>query len=253
MFNAYNNENNNNLPSISIICHLYYFESWETIKNALISFKKSNPSIFINLCQDNPNRIKLSYEILLNFPNAFLIITPNQGKDIGGKLALINLYLQVDVKCDYIILLHDKLSPQTSLGETWKKKLFRIIDYENANKIIDLFRSDSKIGVISSQEFILNEYNRKTGNFNCTNNLILKQLIEEYSFKLKTHNYVGGTIFWIKAEIFNRFFKRYSPIEIRATLEKGNVLDTFKGTNTHSWERMLSWIAIDQGYDIKGI
>ncbi|MBA3706225.1 MAG: hypothetical protein H0W84_10105, partial [Bacteroidetes bacterium] len=70
---------------------------------------------------------------------------------------------------------------------------------------------------------------------------------------LKNYDFVGGTMFWIRAEIMNSFFRKNNALDIRATLEKGNVLDHEHGTYSHSWERMLSWIAIDQDYYIKGI
>ena len=42
-------------------------------------------------------------------------------------------------------------------------------------------------------------------------------------------------------------------MEIRSELEKGNVMDNELGTNTHSLERVFSWISESQGFKIYGI
>ena len=189
----------------------------------------------------------------LHFEYSYQIQTTNKGKDIGGKLALIDLSLNMGLRVNYYILLHDKKSIHNPLGEIWRKKLFRIIEPEQIETIIRIFETDKKVGIVAAQEFIMNEYDRDTDNFSCTSHAILKELIAKYNLKLNTYDFVGGTMFWIRAEIIERFFRKHSPLEIRATLEQGNVLDTDKGTYTHAWERMFSWIATDQQYTIKGI
>lgn len=240
-------------PTIAVICHLYYFESWEMMKSKLVNVQKHNPVICINVCLGNENRFELIKKIKSDFPDSIILNTPNKGKDIGGKLALIDLYINLNLQCDYILLLHDKVSPHTGLGEIWRNNLFKIVEPLYIEEVLTLFAKSKDVGIVSSKEFIVNEYNKKTDAFNCTSNQILKQLIKDYSLQLKTYDYVGGTMFWIRAEIFNSFFKKHSALQIRSTLENGNVLDHHAGTVTHSWERMLSWIASHNGYDIKGI
>ena len=44
-----------------------------------------------------------------------------------------------------------------------------------------------------------------------------------------------------------------NPILIRGDLEPGNVLDLHGERLTHTWERMFSWIAINDGYRVNGI
>jgi hypothetical protein len=60
-------------------------------------------------------------------------------------------------------------------------------------------------------------------------------------------------MFWGNGHVLMNFFKRHNPLKIRQTLEEGNVLDNFGDTNTHSWERLLSWIILAQGLDVKTI
>jgi lipopolysaccharide biosynthesis protein len=67
------------------------------------------------------------------------------------------------------------------------------------------------------------------------------------------HSFIGGTMFWSRALVYKSFFHQHSPLAIRATLEKGNVLDHKQGSLSHAWERMLSWVVLNEGFQIKGI
>jgi hypothetical protein len=59
-------------------------------------------------------------------------------------------------------------------------------------------------------------------------------------------------MFWVRALPLINFFKEHAPLDIRRTLEPGNVMDETHGTYTHAWERMLSWLITEQGYHLKG-
>jgi lipopolysaccharide biosynthesis protein len=217
-----------------------------------LNLAKLNSCFFFCISNQGNNK-KLIEQIIKDFPDSYIITPPNIGKDLGGKIALIDLMMRLNHKADYYILLHDKKSPHSTLGDTWREKLFRIIEPSFIEKIQQLFEENKTIGIVGAKEFIINEYKENTGDFECTSNLILKKLIVNYSLKLNTFEFIGGTMFWVRSEIMNAFFAKNSPLEIRKTFEKGNVLDYQTGTQTHAWERMLSWIAIDQGYKIKGI
>jgi lipopolysaccharide biosynthesis protein len=163
------------------------------------------------------------------------------------------LCIELKMHFDLYILLHDKQSPHSSLGTAWRNKLFRIIRPDKIKEILQLFDENKKLGIVSSKEFIINEYNNKLEVFDSTNNIILKRLLKQYELSPRSYDFIGGTMYWIRAEIFNSFFERYAPLTIRASLETGNVMDHEQGTVTHSWERILSWIALDKGFYIKGI
>jgi lipopolysaccharide biosynthesis protein len=240
------------LPNLAILTHLYYEDSYDELKSYFLNFEKLNSTLLFSVSRHQKSKI-ISARIKQDFPGSYIIETTNLGKDIGGKLALIDLSIQLNITADYFVLLHDKRSPHTSLGETWRKKLFRVVEPENIQKISKLFEKKKRIGIIAATEFITNEYNQKDDNFDCNSNRILKQLIFEHEFNHIKYDFVGGTMFWVRSEIIGSFFKKYNALKIRATLEKGNVLDNEYGTNTHAWERMLSWIAGSQGYYIQGI
>ncbi|HET6224764.1 MAG TPA: rhamnan synthesis F family protein [Bacteroidia bacterium] len=237
---------------IGVILHIYYEDSFEFIKERLKVFKSFNTIFFFNICINAPGKEKLYANLKTTYPSSFITQTTNVGKDIGGKLTSLDLFIKLRIKLDYLVLLHDKKSPHSALGDVWKQKLFKIIEPSNLTTIVKAFREKQQVGILGAKEFIVNEYDKKTG-FDNNNKDILKALIVKHQLKLNNFDFIGGTMFWIRAEIMQSFFSKYSALEVRSTLEKGNVLDNINGTYTHSWERMLCWIALDQGYLIKGI
>jgi len=239
--------------SISLFYHLFYEEGLNTLLEALNNLTAYNPAIFINISNDNLQKQNMSDVIKKKHPEAFIIFSTNKGKDIGAKLALIDLSIKLDITSKYSIFLHDKKSPHTTMGDVWRKKLFRIIEEEHIPPIFNSFEKNKKLGIVSAKEFISNEYDEGSDTFTCSSNAILKQLIKSHSLQLTNYDFVGGTMFWIRTEILTSFFKNHSPLLIRHDLEEGNVLDHENGTNTHAWERMLSWISTEKGYYIQGI
>lgn len=235
-----------------IFYSIFYKDGWNTIYPYLK--KITSPfQLLVNIWIENEDKHEIYREIKKEYSTALIIFSTNVGKDIGGKLALLDLSLKLDIKGDFYIFLHDKKSPHSPLGIVWREKLFKIITQENVQKIEKMFFQQKNLGIVSAKDFIKNEYDKSTRNFNNTSNQILKTLIQKYGFTSKKFHFVGGTMFWVRAEIFNAFFLKHPPLNIRGGLESGNVLDEKFGTQTHAWERMLTWIALNQGYSIKGI
>jgi lipopolysaccharide biosynthesis protein len=207
----------------------------------------------INLCITNPGNSHLISDIKSDFPDAFVITTPNKGKDIGGKLALIDFFMKTRQQSEYIVFLHDKLSPYLNIGQQWKEKLFNIIDWVKIKAIIKEFQSNETIGIVGVNEFIKNEFDEKKNKLKTANSDKIKELISKYNLKVSNYNFIAGTMFWIRSTIITKFFSIHAPLACREMLEEGDFTDLYDGTYTHSWERILCWLANDQGYTIKGI
>jgi lipopolysaccharide biosynthesis protein len=108
----------------ALLVHIYYQDSWEKIfKQQMKNLQQFAPVILINLCNTTSGNRETITSIKKDFPGALVITTPNKGKDIGGKLALVDLYINTGQQTDYIIFLHDKVSPHSITGERWRNKL----------------------------------------------------------------------------------------------------------------------------------
>jgi lipopolysaccharide biosynthesis protein len=238
---------------LSAICHLYYPHTIFSFLIKLSRLKVYETKLIINL-SSQLYLYDVFCKLLRNiFPNAIIIHSPPKGRDIGGKLAALDVLLKNQIPGFCTLIIHDKLSPHTPLGSKWGSKLFEITEVENIAKVIAKFQKNKMIGIITFRDFIQNEYNAESNNFGCTSSEILIDLLEKYNFKINNYDFVAGTIFWIRTEILKVFFLRNPPFEIRKTLESGNVLDFKTGTHVHAWERAFSFLANDQGYKISGL
>ena len=238
----------------ALLIHIYYEDSWEqflrTIVQGTVPF---NPVIMVNLCNTSVHTDKIVGLIKADFPSAYIIRSPNKGKDIGGKLALIDLFLKTNQSCDYMVMLHDKLSPHAVTGDTWRTKLLSIVDPKKIKTILKGFRDKSATGIIGAKDFIRNEYNHKLGELETTNKMKLTELIKKYNLRVNNYLFIAGTMFWIRSGIIKDFFTYHKPLECREMLEEGDFTDQFEGTYTHSWERLFCLLATSEKYNIEGI
>jgi lipopolysaccharide biosynthesis protein len=249
-----------NSPPCSVFFHNYYGRHEEWIEY-LIRNMQTPFYLFYNIVEDSlynqddeeglPERLNQTGSPLLK--KLIIRRSPNQGKDIGGKLVLMDSFLQIQTGSEHIVFLHDKKSPYKTQGREWHDKLFRIIDASFAEKAIQLFAKNQEIGIVAAEHTIKNEFNHDRQSFASNNQTQLTQLKEAFHADISDHRYVAGTMFWARTAPLVDFFKTYPPLDIRRSLENGNMLDELRGTNTHAWERMLSWLIFARGYTIKGI
>ena len=182
--------------------------------------------------------------------NERFVVASNQGKDIGGKLILMQLLFSLYPETPYTFLLHDKRSYQKQSGRWEKEGLFSILDPGKFCTIIAAFDRDPSLGIACATGYTRNEY-LGDGHFDTPNSDLLVELMKQYAIPDRDLRFVGGTMFCIRTTLLRDFFSEYGALDVRGTLEPGNVLDHEHGTVTHCWERMLSWAATSAGYKIK--
>ncbi|MDB5277545.1 MAG: hypothetical protein JWR61_2500 [Ferruginibacter sp.] len=242
----------NKVTTIAVLYHIFYEDSCDLICQELKSLNKQETIFLFNICIDTPDKINISKILKDRFPHCIIITTSNKGKDIGAKLALLQLFLQLQIEADYLLFLHDKKSLQALKSATWKKDLLKIISPDGIGQTMKIFQENQSCGIIATEEYIIKELFEQ-GLFSGTNGSILTALMTKYEIRPPSYSFVAGTMFWARAKPVNDFFRRHCPLEIRKELEDGNVLDNFYGTVTHTWERLLSWVITSQHYSIKGI
>jgi lipopolysaccharide biosynthesis protein len=234
------------MGTITVLMHIYYPGSWKRILDRCRSLLEQANNIIITVCHED-------VVAELRAVDATVLRVTNVGKDIGGKLTSMYYYLTFCEPTDYVAFIHDKTSPQTINPEFWFDKLLAIFEHDRLPELVQLFNSNKQVGVAGSKFFLKNEYSQRAQKFNTTNNNILQKLIAQFGLVCKSYNYIGGTIFMARSNIFETFFSSWSPLGIRESLERGNVLDLKQGTYTHSWERMFCFIAENQGYKVVGV
>jgi lipopolysaccharide biosynthesis protein len=238
---------------LSVICHIYYQESVYYFLTRIIALKSPETQFIFNLSKSLYHNFFFREVLVKFFPDAIIIYTPNQGRDIGGKLAAFDVLMKTGIQTDYTLIIHDKLSPHTAAGIEWRNRLFKIINPEQLDKIFRRFRQNKEVGVICTKELIQNEYDPDRKEFTCTSSQNLLNYIRKYDLKISDYSFTAGTIFWIRTGILYDFFSCHSPLSVRKGFEAGNSLDFDKGTNIHAWERLFSFIAHSQGFKTVGI
>lgn len=236
---------------IAVFIHLYYHDTVNNLFRNLRHFiEKIDAQVFLNIDFQNPNLNRICKVIENRYPSIIVIKTSNVGKDIGAKLALMQAYLNLNFHSDYMLFIHDKKSPQLVHGESWQNILFKICKPSVVNQIDKLF-ADSEVGMIGRKENFYSKRNDTEKGIFSGNKELTIRLSAKYGLNSDNYDFIGGTMFWVRSTIYEDFFKRYNPLSIRETLEKGNVMDDYGPTNTHSWERLLGWIVTSNGYKIK--
>ena len=238
---------------LSVVCHLYYPGSIYYFLSQIAALNSPRTHYFFNLSAFLFHDDFFLEMLKKHFPGAVVIYTPNQGRDIGGKLAALDVLLKCNLQTDYTLIIHDKLSPHTPTGKEWRDKLFRVISPQYLPQIFKVFEQNPQAGLIGAKDFIQNEFDTEKNEFTCTSNENILKYIREYHLTTSDFNFTAGTIFWIRTEIVKNFFSLHSPLSIRKALEKGNSLDFDKGTNIHAWERLFSFIAHSHGFKTIGI
>lgn len=250
-----------NSITCSIFFHNYYGQHEDWIQ--FFSQKMNVPFIlYYNVVEDSMYNLEQSHLLGDRLQKAasgpwlkkiVLRRSPNQGKDIGGKLVLLDAALRENEDSEYGIFLHDKKSPYKIQNQEWKDQLFRIVEPAFVQRALAAFSKDQKIGVIAGTDSIRNEYDPATQSFISQNRSLLARLQSENNIVTNDYRYVAGTMFWVRRKPLLDFFTEHPPLDIRKTFERGNVMDDNHGTYAHSWERLMTWLIFTQGYTIKGI
>ena len=237
---------------LAVLYHIFYEDSVNSIAGELNVLKGDNAIFLFNICSETPDKKRIIAFLKKEFPSCFIIATSNKGKDIGAKLALLEMYLQLQVRTEYLLFLHDKRSLQALKSKKWKQDLLRILTPENSKKAFNYFEGDKWCGLVAAENYVIDEL-VEDYHFVGINGKLLAEIIKEFDIMPRSYKFVAGTMFWAREEPIRKFFIKHNPLSIRRRLENGNVLDNFSGTITHSWERALSWIVTSQGYHIKGV
>ncbi len=248
-------------PVCSIFFHNYYgaHQAWLDYFEKTLSFPAN---LYYNLAEDSIYNIDSAEQQVLQAyqPSPGQMIrriivrqSPNKGKDIGGKMVLLDAYQQLQMPTPYGLLLHDKKSPYKANNTVWADNLFAIASKDFSNRALQVFADEPTTGIITATGNTADEYDHGTGLFKSNNRSLLPGLLEHYQIKPATYQFATGTMFWFRMAPAAIFFKKVNPLAIRAQLETGNITDEQAGTYTHSWERLLSWMITAQHYLIKTI
>lgn len=218
---------------ITIFCHLYHQHLWDEINGHLkkIIYPKK---LYFNLVNDQGDLTHIKNLIRKSYPDAVILVSPNQGRDCGGNLRLIDQWLKDGAPGELIIQCHSKTN------HAWRSELFHPV-FDRPDYLRYLF-SDASVGMVGSNHWLLSCYaDVNMGHYNNYRNRFNMSLGEPMTF-------IGGTVFCVRASIYKDFFSKYNPIQLANELEHGAINEP---SNTHAMERIFGGIIGHMGYIIR--
>src|SRR5215216_5341070 len=146
---------------IAVLYHIFYEDTVDTIVTELESLHRFQPIFFFNVSTETPNALLIKQTLLKAFPGSIVTLSSNKGKDIGGKLVLLNTCLEIGIEPDWILFLHDKKSLQSLNSKAWKADLMKIINSDSLGEIDRTIAEHNKCGIIATQGYVVEERNEK--------------------------------------------------------------------------------------------
>jgi lipopolysaccharide biosynthesis protein/glycosyltransferase involved in cell wall biosynthesis len=221
---------------IAVVLHLYYPELWNEMRRAIERITQPF-DLFVTLVEGRSEQVKA--QITAAFPNAYVVVLENRGRDIGPFLLL--LQSGVLFRYDLVCKLHTKRSPHREDGDAWRHVLIDGVlgTSSQIDQIVTAFRADLDLGMVVADGNIFREYDNWAGNERLLAELLPRVGI---STDVRGRSFPGGSIFWIRSFL------------LRTLAAVGLTPDDFEpeptqvdGSLPHAVERMFGLICEDAG------
>lgn len=174
------------------------------------------------------------------FPEALILITPNQGRDIGPFIRALKVAREHGY--ELFCKLHTKRSPHQNDGDAWRETLVAaLVGQTGLERALNAFEQDPRLGLLagSASRTALGKPDVMTNN--AVHVQRLAQLMA-LTFNDDTP-FAAGSMFWGRTEAFAPL-AQLSDDEIAFGPELGRV----DGTTAHAIERLTVAIAQRAGY-----
>jgi len=225
------------MNKFAVIIHLYHFDLW----NEILSYiSKYNFDIYITMPKHNIKYINI---IQQSYHDAIIDIVENKGRDILPFLILINKYDFSKYK--FVLKIHTKKSPHTSIGNSWRTGLYNTLINDNViNNIIE--NLDNNIGLVGSNKYFNKNFFKNKYLFG--NKRKYYELCKYYNINKKIADdieFFAGTMFWISSKIIHKF-KEYKIPNNLFIKETGQI----DGETHHAFERIFIPFVKQQNMEI---
>jgi lipopolysaccharide biosynthesis protein len=224
---------------IAVVLHLFDASLWGEMQQAIERI--SHPfDLFVSVVQGFSEH--MSAEITQAFPNAYVFVFEDHGRDIGAFL----VFLQSGVlfRYDFICKLHTKRSPHRQDGDGWRQWLIKGVlgSSDLVDQIVSNFQSNPDLGIVVADGNIYRGHEHWISNEKRLSELLPRIGI---SPDVRDRSFPGGSIFWIRSFLLR-------------TLAGANIsIDDFEpeplrndGSLGHAIERMFGLICEDAGMQV---
>ena len=196
---------------VAVCVHLYHIDMLDQIRNYLnnIQFEYD---LYFSLTKNYPQ--SFLHNLKKINPKTEIVFVKNIGMDIGGFL---QVYKQMNKSYDLILKIHTKkglgsdqvpslhlkrhgLESAAHRGQKWFDGLMRGVlnSSTHVDDVIKTFQENPKCGMIGAKFNTNFEINR--------NHINQVSQILNRPINYNGHKFVGGTIFWVRNDIFRKYF-----------------------------------------------
>ena len=230
------------MPKILTHVHLYYQEMWPELKACLQNIT-ADYDLFVTMVED---KAELRADILAFKPEAKINIVPNKGFDIAPFVDVLN---KVDLtKYDYIIKLHTKRDmPKGTLRNgfdvscnKWREYLLTFLrNQKTFEKCLSTFSQDKTLGMIADYHLIV-----KNDRKNEEAVQKAQELLTSLKLQTKDNRYVMGTMFMVRAKLFEPIKKLNLNFDDFEVSKRGS------DVLPYALERLFGHIVCAKGYKV---
>lgn len=229
---------------VCILIHIYYTDIWTELAAFAHNFRERTYDMYINLV-DSSWTPEVHHEIRELCPGAFLQLSNDNGRDIGGFSRLLD-NIEFD-RYEILAFMHTKKSPHIApeRAEHWRRTLLKAFagSTEIANACVEMFQQNPSIGMIGSKEWRSDEMGKNQDQYERLLDLLG---IEGEHRQL---DYLSGTMLLLRSTVVKRLHSVLRALE----WEYGgdNVLEFhIDGQIAHGVERAIPALVRHMGYEV---
>ncbi len=227
-----------------ILIHAFYPDLLPELVAFAQNFRDATFDIFINVV-DAAWTPALQEELRAICPGAFLMLSNDLGRDIGGFTRLLD---HVDIaRYDVFAFMHSKKSPHIAAetGEYWRRSLLSAIagSPEIARECLGRFRDNPRLGMVGAKEWRSRDIGKNVDQY--------ERLLDILGVRGDNReiDYLSGFMFLMRSEIVARLYETLRKLEFEDGTDKD--IEFHKdGQIAHGVERAVPALVRQMGYEV---
>jgi hypothetical protein len=229
---------------LAVLAHVYYPELWPELAGFAANFQTASSDLFVNVAEGrwSPGLQRRLRELA---PGAFVQVSANRGRDIGGHMRLLD---GLDIgRYRVFALMHTKRSRRLSPEESaqWRQTLLAAFagTRETAAECLHAFRDDPALGIVAAAGHRAWQMGR--------NRKLCELLFDRLGIEGENRrlDYCAGTMFLIRSEIVARLHEGLRGLDWADSTAMTEE-DLFDGQLEHAVERVIPSLARQMGYRV---
>ncbi|HTV89821.1 MAG TPA: rhamnan synthesis F family protein [Stellaceae bacterium] len=229
---------------VGVLIHLFYPDLWHELSGFAANFDAVKRDVFVNVV-DAAWTPRLHRELRELAPDAFVQLSNDNGRDIGGFMRLLD---NIDFgRYELFALMHSKKSPHIAeeRGAHWRRSLLAAFagTRERVRACVAQFHEDRTIGLLGCADYRETTMGRNEAAYTA---LLDRFRIDE---RYRAPDYLSGTMFLIRAPILQRLYEELQHAEWEYGGDK-DVEFHMDGQLAHGVERLICALVRQMGYRI---